>query len=197
MNAAELPDLIAAERRDLAEVLAGLTSQEWETESLCKGWRVREVVAHITMPFRYSKTKFVTEIVASRGSFTRMADRCARRDASAPTAELLAALIAHERHPWKPPGGGFAAALTHDVIHGLDVTVALGHARTVPEKRLRIALDGLTTPASLKYFGARLDGLEFRADDTDWSFGSGTLISGSAQDLALTLSGRDRQLLPS
>jgi hypothetical protein len=55
-----------------------------------------------------------------------MADRCARRDRSAPPDKLLAAFRQNERNLWKPPGGRFAAALTHEVIHGQDITVALG-----------------------------------------------------------------------
>jgi hypothetical protein len=42
---------IEAERGDLVEVLAGLEPARWDAATLCAGWRVREVVAHITMPF--------------------------------------------------------------------------------------------------------------------------------------------------
>jgi len=85
---------------------------------------------------------------------------------------------------------GFEGALTHDVIHGLDVTVPLGIGRHVPEERLRTVLHGITKPKPLKYFGVDLRGIELCADDIDWSFGSGTLVSGAAQDLALLLCGR-------
>ena len=47
-------DMIAAQRAELAEVLAGLPAPSWDEPTLCAGWRVREVVAHITMPFRFS-----------------------------------------------------------------------------------------------------------------------------------------------
>ncbi|MEP7023153.1 MAG: maleylpyruvate isomerase family mycothiol-dependent enzyme, partial [Actinomycetota bacterium] len=123
---AGLAGLIAAERRDLACLLEGLPAPAWDAPSLCDGWRVREVVAHITMPFRYPAVRFAAELARSGGSFSAMADRCARRDAAAPPAELARALRDNERHPWKPPGGGLGGALTHDVIHGLDITVALG-----------------------------------------------------------------------
>ena len=85
---------------------------------------------------------------------------------------------------------GFEGALTHDVIHGLDVTVPLGIGRHVPEERLRIVLHGITKPKPLKYFGVDLRGIELCADDIDWSFGSGTLVSGAAQDLVLLPCGR-------
>jgi uncharacterized protein (TIGR03083 family) len=46
---------IAAERRELADVLAALPAERWGEETLCAGWRVRETVAHMTMAFRYSR----------------------------------------------------------------------------------------------------------------------------------------------
>ena len=187
---AELTGAIAAERRELAGVLGGLPPGAWDEPSLCDGWRVREVVGHLTMPFRYSAPRFALELARSRGNFSKMADRCARRDAAAPAAELTAALRDNAEHPWKPPGGGLAGALTHDVIHGLDITVALGIDRTVPAGRLAVVLDNITAARSLKFFGARLTGIQLRATDTAWSFGSGTPVTGAAQDLALLVCGR-------
>ena len=187
---AEITASIAAERRELAAILGGLRPESWDSPTLCAGWRVREVVAHITMPFRYRPPRFAFEMIRSRGNFNRMADRCARRDAAAPPDQLAAALRGNEQNPWKPPGGGYQGALTHDVIHGLDVTVALGLGRQVPAERLGIVLAGITAAKSVRFFGTDLDGIELRADDLDWSFGSGTPVSGSAQDLALAVCGR-------
>jgi hypothetical protein len=45
-------------------------------------------------------------------------------------------------------------------------------------------------PKTLKYFGVDLAGVELRADDIDWSFGSGATVTATAQDLALVLCGR-------
>ncbi len=181
---------IAAERQELATILAGLPPQSWDSPTLCAGWRVRELVAHITMPFRYRPARFAFEMIRSRGNFNRMADRCARRDAAAPPGQLTAALRDNAGNPWKPPGGGYQGALTHDVIHGLDITVALGLGRRVPRERLGIVLDGITGAKSVRFFGTDLAGIELRADDLDWSYGSGTPVSGSAQDLALVVCGR-------
>jgi uncharacterized protein (TIGR03083 family) len=181
---------IAEERRELAAVLGGLPAPQWDAPTLCAGWRVREVVAHMTMPFRYSLPRFMLELAKARGNFDRMADRCARRDAASLSADELATTLQNNaNHPWKPPGGGFEGALSHDVIHGLDITVPLGIDRRVPEERLRIVLRGIT-PKRLKFFGVDLDGIQLRADDLDWTFGSGTPLSGTAQDLLLVLCGR-------
>jgi len=186
----DLATEIAAERSDLAEMLAALPSSSWDLPTLCAGWRVRDLVAHVTMPFRYSSARFVAELTRSRGNFDAMSDRCARRDGAAPTAELLRALRDNVTNPWKPPGGGYAGALTHDVIHGLDVSLPLGIGRRVPEHRLRLVLDMITAPAARKHFGTDVSGVQLRASDIDWSFGSGTPLSGAAQDLALVLCGR-------
>jgi uncharacterized protein (TIGR03083 family) len=183
-------EFIAAERRELAALLAALPAVDWDAPSLCAGWRVREVVAHMTMPFRYSTLQFATALARARMDFAKMADRCARRDAKAPPAELVAALRDNERYPWWPPGGGFEAALTHDVIHGLDITVALGTGRRVPQDRLCQVLATVSGSQSRKHFGVDLTGIGLRATDLDWSLGTGTPLSGEAQDLALVLCGR-------
>jgi|GEM_PF-250915 uncharacterized protein (TIGR03083 family) len=187
----ELRAAIAAERRDLADVLAALPPESWDAPTLCAGWRVREVAAHMTMPFRYSAARFALELARSRGNFTAMSDRCARRDAEAmPAAELAAALRDNAEHPWQPPGGPPQSPLIHDVIHGLDFTVPLGIGRRVPPERLGLVLDTVTSPKVLEQFGVDLTGIELVADDLDWSFGSGERISGAAQHLLLAIAGR-------
>jgi len=185
-------DMIATQRAELAEVLAGLPEPGWDEPTLCAGWRVREVVAHITMPFRYGRGRFAVELARSRGRFNEMADRLARRDAAAlPVAELVAAVRTNIGHPWKPPGGGYSGALAHDLIHGLDITVPLGlDVVPVPEERLRPVLPSSLADRSVKFFGTDLDGIELRARDMDWSLGSGTPLEGAAADLLLVLCGR-------
>jgi len=188
---AEVREHIAAERRELAELLEGLPAEAWDAPSLCAGWRVREVVAHMTMPFHSSTWRFLREMVRARGDFNRMADRCARLDAEKWSAEEFVSMLRkNARHPWKPPGGGFQGALSHDVIHGLDVTLALGVDRRVPEERLRLILEGSDSARSRKFFGTDLEGVRLQADDMEWTSGSGRPLIGHAQDLLLVICGR-------
>jgi uncharacterized protein (TIGR03083 family) len=181
---------VVAERREQAELLAGLTPEQWDAPTLCAGWSVREVIAHTTSAYRTSLPTFLLELVKAGGSFNRMADRSARRDAAQLTAEqLVACLRDNAEHPWTPPGGGPAGALAHDVIHGLDVTVGLGLDRLVPQERVAMVLSGMR-PRNVAFFGADLDGVELCATDTDWRFGSGSPVRGTAQDLLLVVCGR-------
>jgi uncharacterized protein (TIGR03083 family) len=181
---------VTAERSEMADLLAALRPDQWDAATLCDGWRVREVVAHTTMPFRTSVGRTLVELVKARGRFNRMADRCARRDAARMSSmELLAALRDNVAHPWKPPGGGALGALSHDVIHGLDITVGLGLGRRVPLDRMAMVLAGLA-PRSIAFFGTNLTGVELRASDLDWCHGTGTPVRGLAQDLLLVICGR-------
>ncbi|WP_031079374.1 maleylpyruvate isomerase family mycothiol-dependent enzyme [Streptomyces sp. NRRL S-118] len=186
----DLTSLIAAERRDIADLLDGLTAPQWDAPSLCAGWRVREVAAHMSMGFRYSFPQVAARLVRARGNLHRMTDRLAREDAATASTEQLAAWLRDNAlHPWTPPVGGLASALGHDVVHGLDITVALGLDRRVPADRVRVLLDHVTY-RSAKFFGADLTGVQLRADDADWVFGTGTPLAGSAQDLLLVAFGR-------
>lgn len=171
-------------------MLDELPADMWDEPSLCEGWRVREVAAHMSSGFRYSLPKVASELVKARGSLNRMTDRCARRDAEnfSPT-QLAGFLRDNATHPWKPPVGGIVAALGHDVVHGLDITTPTGVARSIPEDRLRILLNAVD-PKSFKFFGARLDGVQLKATDLDWTFGSGSPLTGTAQDLLLLTFGR-------
>ncbi|MGC4939730.1 maleylpyruvate isomerase family mycothiol-dependent enzyme [Kribbella sp. DT2] len=181
---------IAAERTDLVAVLRNLSADDWDRQTLCEGWQVRELVAHIVMPYLYSTPRVLKEMLKSRGNFHRMADRRARADAAALTPEdLVKTLEANIHHPWTPPGSGPTAALSHDVIHGLDLTVALGINRHVPLDRLQLVLEG-ASPKHLKYFGVDLTGLQLRATDLDWTLGTGTPVAAPAQTLLLLVSGR-------
>ena len=42
----------------------------------------------------------------------------------------------------------------------------------------------------MKFFGVDLDGIELRAQDMDWTLGSGVPLTGTAADLLLVLCGR-------
>jgi uncharacterized protein (TIGR03083 family) len=186
----DLSTTISAERSAFGELLAGLAESDWDAPSLCAGWRAREVVAHMTMPFRYPTWRFLGELARDGGNFARMADRVARRDARAPIGALLDGWRANENSPWKPPGGGLEGALTHDVVHGLDITIPLGIPHPVSERALRAVLDAATAPRSLKHFGRDLTGVRLAADDLDWTFGDGEPLRGSARDLLMVLCGR-------
>lgn len=83
-----------AERRRLVALLSGLTDEQWSADSLCADWRIREVVAHITLAYRHSSLRVIGGIIAARGNFNRFSDRIAHRDTAAHSdTELLDSLL--------------------------------------------------------------------------------------------------------
>ncbi|MDJ0363402.1 maleylpyruvate isomerase family mycothiol-dependent enzyme [Rhodococcus sp. H29-C3] len=179
-----------AERRRLVAVLQGLEPAGWDHASLCEGWRVREVTAHLTMAYRYSGWAVGWGVVKAHGSFARFADHAARHDASVMSADdLLRSLATNVEHTWRPPGGGQAGALTHDVIHGLDITEPLG-LEAPPIATIRHVLDHFG-PRNLKFFGVDLDGHRLEAADTNWHLGRGETIRLLAKDILLLVTARE------
>src|SRR5260370_32067774 len=185
-----LQPAVAAEFLNLADLLAAASDAKWDTQSLCESWRVREVMAHVTMAARYSEAEFMAELRQCDFDFARLSNEVASRDAKLPENELVANLRSDVMHHWTPPGGGYHGALNHVVIHGLDVTVPLGVPRRSPDETIRVVLDDLTEGSGHARFGADIQGRHLQASDIDWSYGSGSALRGAAADLALAICGR-------
>ncbi|MGA5303757.1 maleylpyruvate isomerase family mycothiol-dependent enzyme [Nucisporomicrobium flavum] len=182
----------------LADLLAGAPAETWDAPTLCEKWAVRHVVAHVTMPARLTPEQFGAEMAAARGDFGVLSDTVAARDAALPAAALLDQLRSRVLQAWQPPGGGDAGALSHAVIHSLDVTIALGRPPVAPPDAVTAILDRIAA-ADGAWFGIDLTGVRLEATDTAWSRGSGRLVRADTGSLVALLSGRtlpDGQSLP-
>jgi uncharacterized protein (TIGR03083 family) len=171
----------------LADLLA--TADAWDTPSLCAGWQVRHVIAHVTMPVRLTPAQFGAEMAAAGGDFTVLSDTVAARDASLPVADLLDQLRSPQLHTWQPPGGGAVGALTHAVVHSLDVTVALDRPPVAPAGAVTVLLDQLSA-AEGSWFGVDLSGVRLEAADSGWSWGDGQAVRADGGALVALLGGR-------
>lgn len=173
----------------LADLLVSAPPEAWDSPSLCDGWRVRHVVAHVTMPARLTPEQFGAEMAAAGGDFEVLSTTVAARDASLPVREHLGNLRSPRLHGWQPPGGGAAGALSHAVIHSLDVTVALDEPAVAPPDAVVAVLNGLTE-ARGAWFGVDLTGCRLEATDTDWAWGTGEVVRADSGRLVALVSGR-------
>jgi uncharacterized protein (TIGR03083 family) len=184
--------------KGLADLLTATSVDAWDAPSLCEKWLVRHVIAHVTMPARLTPEQFGTEMAAAGGDFTVLSDTVAARDAALPVPDLLDQLRSPGLHAWQPPGGGADGALSHAVIHSLDVTIALDRPAVAPADAATAVLDQLTA-ASGTLFGVDLTGVRLEATDTDWSWGDGHLVRADSGSLVALVSGRalpDGRALP-
>ena len=186
----EIQHAVATEYLALADPVEPLSDASWDTPSLCDAWRVREVIAHMTMPARYDQETFMAELRARDFDFGRLSNDIAARDGGLPREALVADLRSETLHRWVPPEGGARGALNHATIHGLDVAVPLGSHHRPSDATLRVVLDDLTAGQIHQHFGIVIDGRRLEATDLDWSFGAGREIRAMAADLALLLCGR-------
>jgi uncharacterized protein (TIGR03083 family) len=194
----DLQPWVAPTLEGLADLLAAADAETWDAPSLCEKWQVRHVVAHVTMPARLTADQFGAEMAAAGGDFAVLSDTVAARDGALPPAELLDALRSPVLHAWQPPGGGAAGALSHAVIHSLDVTVALERPAVAPTEAVVAVLDQITA-ADGAWFGVDLTGVRLEATDTDWSWGEGDVVRADSGALVALVSGRslpDSRALP-
>jgi uncharacterized protein (TIGR03083 family) len=191
VNGGAVIELISRERRALADALDGLTAGQWNGATLCEGWTPRHVLAHLTMPFRISGQDFMAGLQQAGGDFTAYSDAIAERDSQLPYADLVAVLRDNADNPWSPPGGGLVGALSHDLIHGLDITWPLSIEYPIPTTALTAVLDMMVSPGTRTVFGVPVEGLWLQATDLDWTSGEGgALLAGRGSDLLLMLAGR-------
>jgi uncharacterized protein (TIGR03083 family) len=180
---------VAQTYEGLADLLADAADPSWDAPSLCEKWLVRHVIAHVTMPVRLTPEQFGAEMAAAGGDFTVLSDTVAARDATLPVVDLLGQLRSPQLHAWQPPGGGAAGALSHAVIHSLDVTIALDRPPVAPTEARTGVLDQLAA-SNGSLFGTDLTDVRLEAADTDWSWGSGRLLRADSGSLVALVSGR-------
>ena len=184
--------MIAVQRRAVADVLSSLSDEQWATPSLCSGWTIRQVAAHMTMPFKVTMPSLLWRMVKVKGDFNRLSDEFAKAEASSPVASLVATLRANAEHRFTPPGFGPEAPLTDIVVHGLDIGVPLANTPPLPAEHANAALEFLMSPKATRGFlpKGRVPGLRFESTDSGWSAGSGPTVTGSAASLLLAMTGR-------
>lgn len=183
--------LIAAERRAFADLLEPLADDQWATPSLCAGWTVREVVAHIMVGPAGRMRDFAVAMLRARLRFHRANHLLAVRGAARPTSELIGQLRTHADSRFSPPGMDWRAPLTDLYLHREDCCVPLGVRSGADERGWPVVLDLLCDPKAGRAFGAGGGPqVTWRAVDAEWSQGSGPVVEGPARALALAMSRR-------
>lgn len=188
-------EIIAGERRRVADLAETLTEEQLHTRSLCEAWSVRDVLAHLLMPLVTSRSTAVTTIVRARGSFDRANVLLTSRLGGMSVQELADGLRLHAAHPFRPPGMSLAAPLTDLLVHTQDVARPLGIPHVPPAAGVGTALAFLTRGAPRGFVRkGTADGLSLHATDLDRVWGSGEAVRGRGIDLVLALTGRTSAL---
>jgi uncharacterized protein (TIGR03083 family) len=185
---------VATERRRIADLIDDLDDEALGTPSLCAGWDVKTVAAHLVSVFADSFWRFQFAAVRHRGVH-RAIDELARRRAKAPAAELARILRVHADHRLSPPVTGPLSGLTDVLVHGGDIRIPLGLPFDPDHQRVSLALDFLTGPHPFGFVPrGRLRGIALYSTDIDRSWGTGAEIRGPAAQVMMAAAGRAEML---
>jgi len=185
----------AIERRAVADLLDSLDEGQLATASLCAGWDVRTVGAHLASAVSPTRRLFVVAVLRSGGNLHRANDAVAKQVARWPVADIVATLRRHADSHFAPPVVGARGPLTDVLVHAGDMRVPLGLPHDPDGGHVRLALEFITQGRPVGFVPrGRLTGLRLAADDVSWSWGSGALLSGRGIDLLMATCGRSSML---
>src|SRR5947207_7208026 len=97
---------IHAERKALAADLEALSDEQWKTPSLCAGWTVRDVLAHMTATSSMTPPKFFAKMLASGFRFNSFANKEIARETQGSRADTLGVFKDRADLSSHPPGLG-------------------------------------------------------------------------------------------
>jgi uncharacterized protein (TIGR03083 family) len=181
---------VANQRRQIANLIDDLDHAQLATASLCAGWDVKTVAAHLLSTFADGFWVFMGRAVR-RGSMARAIDELARRRAKLPAAEIAGALRRRADHPLSPPLFGPIGPLADNLVHGGDIRIPLNLPFQPDPELAGLALDFLTGPWRFGFVPlGQLWGISLHATDVDRSWGKGAEIRGPIAALMMSAAGR-------
>jgi uncharacterized protein (TIGR03083 family) len=178
-----------AERQALATDLQGLTPEQWVTPSLCHGWTVRDVLAHMTATAKLTPVTFFGSMIRSRFSLTRLqaaAIEVEKGDTTADTLERFEAQVTSTRHP----PGPLASWLGEVLVHAEDIRRPLSIRHDYPLDAAVVVAEFYTGSNLIIGAKKRITGIRLRATDTDWTHGDGPEVAGPIMSVVLAMTGR-------
>ena len=182
---------IKADREAFADYLETLSSDEWDTQSLCDEWTVKGVTTHLLVTPTMSKGQIFFSFLGSGFNLDKMSAKLVKQM----TAELSPdQIVAKTRDtagvqsapPGLKPLGVFGEVLTHTS----DISLALKKPLDLPVEHYVIGLDYMKDVQPVLGCKKRIEGLQMKASDADWSTGDGPLVEGPAKELLSAMTGR-------
>jgi uncharacterized protein (TIGR03083 family) len=192
MNRDQIWQAIDAQRASLADLLEHLSDDEWLQPSLCAGWTVRDVAAHLTLQ-QLGPGATLGMMFKWQGSLDRTIQHAARLRSSALTPRQIIAeihgTIGSRRHTL---GVTYLETLTDILVHSQDIALPLGRHLGMPTDAAAVAASRVLSmrwppplPSARKMAGVRLS-----ATDTSWSAGDGPEVRAPMAALLLVCCGR-------
>jgi uncharacterized protein (TIGR03083 family) len=201
MNDTEVWSAIDDQRRRTADLLDQLSEEEWRHPSLCSGWTVRDVAAHLTLQeLRVGDVlAAVVKHPGSLGGMNRMIRLSARHKAERPVEQLIRELRATVGSRRSNLGVTKLETLIDILVHGQDIAIPLRRDLLMPTSASAIAASRvraqLGTGTGRVFSDIGVQRYRLIATDAAWCEGEGPEVHGPIGAILLLLTGR-RAALP-
>jgi uncharacterized protein (TIGR03083 family) len=180
--------MIHAERAALADDLAGLGDQQWETQSLCEGLSVRQVLAHLSAGASLSWRRWMAGVIKCRFDFDqqvamRLTEQLGRTPSE--TLELFKGAVSNTSRaiPLK-------ALLGETIVHGEDIRHPLGVDRAYPIETITLLAEYYRQSDFVVVAKKRVVDLHLVAEDGPFTAGTGPMVTGTTLALTMAMTGR-------
>jgi uncharacterized protein (TIGR03083 family) len=188
------------QRARTADLLERITPEQWDHPSLCQGWTVRHVAAHLTLQqqrvrnavaFFANNPRMLRSLTLNatiHDSAVLQAQRLSNQEI---TSQIRATIGSRRHNSFVTP----LETLTDILVHSQDIAIPLG--LDLPMSPTASALAATRRWDTRRSWIARvnrrlpLEGYRLTATDTTWTRGQGPEISGPIGALLLLLTGRD------
>jgi hypothetical protein len=192
------------ERQDIRASLERLTPDQWAARSLCPGWSVQDLAAHLLgwddlLIYRSKREhllalgRFLVLYLSCLGRMSVVNGRIGAGTGHLTPSEILGRFGANDGPDlkWLFDQSNPGAHLAEYVIHHRDLSRPLGLSHDIPNDRLVAALNGVTQLPGVR-LGAwwRLGRHRWQATDVAWGRGRGPVVSATGEAILLTLAGR-------
>jgi uncharacterized protein (TIGR03083 family) len=192
MNPDRIWQAIDTHRAALCDLLTDLDDDQWRQPSLCAGWTVRDVAAHLTLQ-QLGPGDLLAQMLKWRGSLDRTTAHVARSRAAALTTEQIIAeiraTIGSRRHIVVVTR---LETLCDILVHSQDIAIPLGRRLDLPVDAAAVAASrtlSMRWPPPLPSV-KKMAGFRLTATDTSWSTGDGPAVRGPMEALLLVCCGR-------
>lgn len=182
---------IDQQRVEVADLIDAIDARDptlWSTPSLCAGWTIRNVAAHLTHS-TMGMPRMLWEAARSGFRLNAVVDRLAVADTRTPAqiAADMRDMVGTRRHP---PGTTPLEPLTDVLVHAQDICIPLGIDRAMPADAAVVAADRVWHSGFPFHARRRHSGTRLVATDADFAVGEGREVAAPIREILLLLTGR-------
>ena len=188
MDSDEVWQHIDRERSWLADLLESLPQPAWDQPSLCGGWSVRDVGAHLT--FSHARPRDVAWPAVRTGFRYNAMIRYAAVHSPQTHEQIVARLRGFVGSRRRAPFVTELEPLLDVLVHTQDICVPLAIEHPMPVDAAVAAADRVLALRGLMRLWRPPRGMRMVATDADWAYGEGAVTEAPIQSHLLTLTGR-------